>query len=825
MRVFAFLAILVVIAPCLTAGEDLARGARVVDTGPGSGGILSFPTDTFTLVQEWKMGIFSNGIGRSGIIAHDLDDDGTVEIVSSGATVTFGMDDFWYVLRYDPLTLSYGMVWISQLYTVGITSIAAFDTDNDSIYSIFVGFSDGDILVYDGSTFSETGNINSGAAGVNRILLEDADNDAVDELIFCDAAAVFLYDAISLSFEHQIGYGANDFEVGNVDADPANEVVMASGEVLEFDGDTVIVEWDYAGGDFGYLLELSDIDSDGMKEVIGAEEWYYITAFDADIQSPKWQINASLDVAALLVVDVEADGADDIVYGDGQWGEIHCCDATSTNQKWEISNPEHGVTNIAVSDFDGDDDMEILWGAGATSTGEDHIFIHDIPTLAFEWASEHVDGPFHAIEVGDVDSDGDQELVIVSYESNSGYDDGVVFVFDAETHELEWQSGFDMFGGSAWTGVHDVAIGDVDDDTETEIVIATDELYDGAIYVVNGISHSIEGAYVYDDGAPIYSVEIADVDQDGQTEIIAGGGREHTGAPGVYVYVISGATGAVEWHSISLGDYWSEIYALEVGNVDGDTAPEIVATNDNSFIFDGITHQMFQSTLDQCYGLDLYDTDGDGVDEVVVGRDNGQVVAMDGETHIEEIILEPSAGRIDGIRVCDLDQSGNGELVLGSGDLLRVYAIADSGLIWESGRLGRSTGEHNSLVAADVDGDNRIEVIIGTNYTVVQFEGPQGPTAVRDKREDLPGGVHLLQNSPNPVRSSTTIAYALENPSHVRLDVYSANGQLIETLHDRMQQPGIHLAVWDAAGRSSGLYFYRLDTGAQSETKKCVVLK
>ena len=815
--------ILAALALCCTAAAGLSSAGE--RSWSGSGSVLSFPVDTFSLAEEWKMGVFSNGIGVSGILALDLDNDGSVEIISSGATATFGSDDFWYVLRYDSLDSEYKMVWISRLYSSGISCIAAFDADGDDTYNIFVGLSDGDIHVYDGAVLAEIGGISSSAGSVNRICLGDADNDGTAEIVFCDDASVFIYDAVVYSFEHEVGYGAGDFEVGDVDADPSHEIVLATGEVLEFNGDTAVVEWDYAGGDFGYLVEVSDIDSDGMQEIIGAEGWYYVTAFDADIQSPKWQINADLDVAALLVTDVEGDGVDEVIYGDGQWGEIHCHDAVTSNQKWQISNPEHGVTNIAVSDVDADGDLEILWGAGATSTGEDHLYVHDIPTLAFEWSSKHIDGPFHAVDVGDVDSDGYEEIVIVSYESNSGYDDGVVHILDAETHDMEWQSGFDLFGGFAWTGVHDVAIGDVDDDMDTEIVVATDELYDGAIYVINGVSHSIEASYTYDDGAPIYSVEISDVDHDGQTEIVAGGGREHTGAPGVYIYVINGSTGTVEWNSISLGDYWSEIYALEVGDVDNDTVPEIVATNDNIFIFDGITHQMFQSTLDQCYGLDLYDTDGDGKQEVVVGRDNGQVVAMDGETYVEEIIRDVSAGRVEGVRVCDIDQNGSAELVLGTSGVLRVYGLIDSGLVWESGLLGYSAGEHNSIIARDIDADNRTEVIIGTNYTVVQFDGPAEGTAVEEAKVGGKKDFMLLQNSPNPVRMSTTITYVLEHAAHVRLDVFSASGQLVETLENQVQPPGDHTAVWEGGGVVSGLYFYRLVVGDTSETRKCVVLR
>jgi hypothetical protein len=95
----------------------------------------------------------------------------------------------------------------------------------------------------------------------------------------------------------------------------------------------------------------------------------------------------------------------------------------------------------------------------------------------------------------------------------------------------------------------------------------------------------------------MYSVDIADVDNDGQTEIIAGGGRVHTGAPGVYVYAINGSTGAVEWKSINLGDTWSAINFVQVGNVDNDAAPEMVALKDSLYVIDSISHQQKQTDI------------------------------------------------------------------------------------------------------------------------------------------------------------------------------------------------------------------------------------
>ena len=681
-------------------------------------------SDSLSFEEDWKTGIFGNGIGLSGIITCDIDDDNTVEIICGGSTGTFGENNFWYVMEYSAMTQEYSMNWISQLYTQGISNIAAFDVDNDGIYIIYVGFSNGDLRLYDGYTFEEIDFIDSPAYSINRILYNDADNDATSEIVFCDDNKIFIYNATTLTLEHQLNYGANDFEIGNVDSDIDIEIVLVNGRVLEFDDGITTVEWQYPGGDFGYLVELSDIDSDNMKEIIGASAWNYVTAFDADIQSPKWQIPTSQDIGALLVIDVDGDNIDDILYGDGQWGEIHCYDAVNQTQKWQISNVEHGVTNISVFDSDGDSNLEIFWGAGATSTGPDYLCVHQISTLLLEWQSQHLDGPFYAIDIGDADGNGDNEIVIVSFMSNNGYGDGIIQIFNAVTYELEWKSEDDMFGGYAWTGIHDVKIGDVDDDTEPEIIIATDRLYDGAIYVINGLSHTIEHSYFYDDGTPIHSITIADVDNDSQTEIIAGGSIAHSGSPGVFVYVINGSTGIVEWQSINLAGMWSAITALEVADIDNDTVPEIVALNDNIFVFDGISHQQWQSTLNGYIGLDLYDIDYDDIEEIIVGTNSGKLIAIDGQNYSEKFNVTVTANEIVGLQAYDIEGDGHNEIIFGSAGQLNIYSVTDLSIIWQSEILGSTAGRFNSIVVSDIDFDNKTEILIGTNFTVVGFQGP-----------------------------------------------------------------------------------------------------
>jgi hypothetical protein len=101
------------------------------------------------------------------------------------------------------------------------------------------------------------------------------------------------------------------------------------------------------------------------------------------------------------------------------------------------------------------------------------------------------------------------------------------------------------------------------------------------------------------------------------------------------------------------------------------------------------------------------------------------------------------------------------------------------------------------------------------------------PTAVRDGPRPR---VTLAQNHPNPFNPTTTIEYEVSARERVRLRVYDVRGALVRTLVDTEQSAGAHVTGWngtDEMGRAvaSGVYYYRLEAGPASATKRMVLLK
>ncbi|MCK4302371.1 MAG: T9SS type A sorting domain-containing protein [candidate division Zixibacteria bacterium] len=88
-----------------------------------------------------------------------------------------------------------------------------------------------------------------------------------------------------------------------------------------------------------------------------------------------------------------------------------------------------------------------------------------------------------------------------------------------------------------------------------------------------------------------------------------------------------------------------------------------------------------------------------------------------------------------------------------------------------------------------------------------------------------PGKFGLSQNYPNPFNPTTMISFNLPVASRVDLSVYNVLGQKVATLIDGRLDAGLQEVEWNATEFSSGVYFYRIATDANVETRKMVLLK
>jgi len=84
----------------------------------------------------------------------------------------------------------------------------------------------------------------------------------------------------------------------------------------------------------------------------------------------------------------------------------------------------------------------------------------------------------------------------------------------------------------------------------------------------------------------------------------------------------------------------------------------------------------------------------------------------------------------------------------------------------------------------------------------------------------------LLQNYPNPFNPTTEIIYNLPQNTFVTLRIYDVTGKLVLTLiNDEYMMKGYHEIKFDGNNHASGIYFYIIEAGDYTGSKKMVLLK
>lgn len=107
-----------------------------------------------------------------------------------------------------------------------------------------------------------------------------------------------------------------------------------------------------------------------------------------------------------------------------------------------------------------------------------------------------------------------------------------------------------------------------------------------------------------------------------------------------------------------------------------------------------------------------------------------------------------------------------------------------------------------------------------------QFETwPAGLSSVRDLEFGIPTQYTLDQNYPNPFNPTTVIRFSVPNDQLVSLKIYNVLGQEVAVLVNKELKAGSYEFDFNASKMSSGIYFYQLNAGSFSSTKKMMLIK
>ena len=154
-----------------------------------------------------------------------------------------------------------------------------------------------------------------------------------------------------------------------------------------------------------------------------------------------------------------------------------------------------------------------------------------------------------------------------------------------------------------------------------------------------------------------------------------------------------------------------------------------------------------------------------------------------------------------------------------AGLLVNRYNILytqDGGQNWIPQKIGTT----NRLYGVSKAGNSWI--VVGDYGTMLRI--PFGEVGVKDKNE-IPVTFKLNQNYPNPFNPETIISYSIPQASFINLKIYDILGKETATLVKEEKPAGTYEVKFNAECFSSGIYFYQLQAGDFTETKKMILLR
>ncbi|MFQ5607215.1 MAG: FlgD immunoglobulin-like domain containing protein, partial [Candidatus Zixiibacteriota bacterium] len=150
---------------------------------------------------------------------------------------------------------------------------------------------------------------------------------------------------------------------------------------------------------------------------------------------------------------------------------------------------------------------------------------------------------------------------------------------------------------------------------------------------------------------------------------------------------------------------------------------------------------------------------------------------------------------------------------------LRIHHWDDAGSEWKL--VGGSVDTDQNEVSAEITELGAYALFT----TDIQTDVDDGGTG-----SIVPKHFELHQNFPNPFNPTTTISYSLPQRAEVTVTIYNILGEKVRVFTEGRKSAGRHSVTWNSRNESgkpvaSGVYFYKVQAGEFSASRKMVLLK
>ena len=381
--------------------------------------------------------------------------------------------------------------------------------------------------------------VNGFLLGFSTHTVADINNDGKEEIIVGYGKKVYVFtdDGEFLpGWPQDIDYMVQDSPaVGDLDGDGFMEVVSGKGRYVWHHDGTLVNGWPNISLSGEPIIE--DINGDGRQDLVLVSAGGTIHVLDINGNPlPGWPVSLG-DYWYInhngAVGDVDMDGEKEIVviaYGPGVSPHIHIVNPDGTYEAVGPVFDYHGLA-LVLGDLDGDHDLEIVvvnkWGS---IQGKKVYAVHHDGTEVTGWPVIPTNplgnplGNLNSPTLGDIDGDGTPEVVVGTGDS---YGNSIIYAWrhDGTLLDGSWPR---LFGRrpiwiNAWGsfyGYGSAAIGDIDDDGNTELFASSNSPYVNILSSVGGDLSPYELRSSSYGSQEANTPALADIDGDGKFEVV-----------------------------------------------------------------------------------------------------------------------------------------------------------------------------------------------------------------------------------------------------------------------------------------------------------------
>ncbi len=144
---------------------------------------------------------------------------------------------------------------------------------------------------------------------------------------------------------------------------------------------------------------------------------------------------------------------------------------------------------------------------------------------------------------------------------------------------------------------------------------------------------------------------------------------------------------------------------------------------------------------------------------------------------------------------------------------------------WEKIGFVKGNGNSNSPKKYSFTDENPSSSKMQYRLKQIDNDGKFEYSKVVDITLNTPAKFSLEQNYPNPFNPTTKIEYAIPSDNLVQIKIYNILGKEVMTLLNEYKKAGTYSIDFNASSLSSGVYFYKIVSGRNSEIKKMILLK